>query len=104
MKDNLTMLGANNDKPTPEEWVAHHERLHNKHLQRQQQVDLAVDYVTNEEIRGNEMTYPYIFIDTGTESETYLHYCIRVSDTLSYDGYKTMREALQAMDELGGER
>jgi hypothetical protein len=59
-------------KPTPEEWVAHHERLHNKHLQRQQQVDLAADYVTNEEIRGNEMTYPYIFIDTGTESETLL--------------------------------
>jgi hypothetical protein len=56
MKDNLTMLGANNDKPTPEEWLAKHERLHSEHLQRQQQVDLAVDYVTNEEIRGNEMT------------------------------------------------
>ena len=50
------------------------------------------------------MTYPYIFIDTDTQSETYLRYCIRVSDTLSYDGYKSMREALQAMDELGGER
>ena len=50
------------------------------------------------------MTYPYIFIDSSTESETYLQYCIRVSDTLSYDGYKTMREALQAMDELGEQR
>jgi hypothetical protein len=88
---------------TPEQiaWLAKHERLHSEHLERQQQVDLAVDYVTNEEIRGNEMTYPYIFIDTGTESETHLHYSIRVSDTLSYDGYKTMREALQAMEKLG---
>jgi hypothetical protein len=47
------------------------------------------------------MTYPYIFIDTSTESETYLRYCIRVNDTLSYDGYKTMQEALQAMEKLG---
>ena len=50
------------------------------------------------------MTYPYIFIDTGTESETYFQYCIRVSDTLSYDGYKTMQEALQVMEKLGEER
>jgi hypothetical protein len=47
------------------------------------------------------MTYPYIFIDTATWSETYLQYCIKVSDTLSYDGYKTMREALQVMSQLG---
>ena len=46
------------------------------------------------------MTYPYIFIDTATWSETYLQYCIKVSDSLSYDGYKTMQEALQAMSEL----
>ena len=50
------------------------------------------------------MTYPYIFIDTDTESETYLRYCIRVSDTLSYDGYKTMRETLQVMEKLGEQR
>ena len=49
------------------------------------------------------MTYPYIFIDTDTESETYLRYCIRVSDTLSYDGYKTMQKALQVMDKLGAQ-
>ena len=44
------------------------------------------------------MTYPYIFIDTATWSETYLMYCIKVSDSLSYDGYKTMQQAQQAMD------
>jgi hypothetical protein len=49
------------------------------------------------------MTYPYIFIDTDTESETYLHYSIRLNDTVSYDGYRTMREALQAMDKLGAQ-
>jgi hypothetical protein len=47
------------------------------------------------------MTYPYIFIDTGTWSETYLQYCIRVSESLSLDGYKTMQEALQAMNNQG---
>ena len=47
------------------------------------------------------MTYPYIFIDTATWSETYLQYCIKVSDSLSYDGYKTMQEALQEMSNLG---
>jgi hypothetical protein len=47
------------------------------------------------------MTYPYIFIDTATWSETYLQYCIKVSDSLSYDGYKTMQEALQEMNNLG---
>jgi hypothetical protein len=25
-------------------------------------------------------------------------YCIKVSDSLSYDGYKTMQQAQQAMD------
>ena len=49
------------------------------------------------------MTYPYIFIDTSTWSETYLQYCIKVSDSLSYDGYKTMAQALQVMGELGEE-
>ena len=47
------------------------------------------------------MTCPYIFIDTSTWSETYLQYCIKVSDSLSYDGYKTMQEALQEMSNLG---
>ena len=41
-------------KPTPEEWLANHERLHNEHLKRQQQGELATDYVTNKELRGNE--------------------------------------------------
>lgn len=47
------------------------------------------------------MEHPYIFIDTATWSETYLMYCIKVNDTLSYDGYKTMQEAIDAMDNLG---
>jgi hypothetical protein len=47
------------------------------------------------------MTYPYIFIDTDTWSKTYLQYCIRVSESLSLDGYKTMQEALQAMNNQG---
>jgi hypothetical protein len=47
------------------------------------------------------MTYPCIFIDTDTWSKTYLQYCIRVSESLSLDGYKTILEAQQAMDKLG---
>ena len=46
------------------------------------------------------MTHPYIFIDTDTRSETYLQYCIKVSDSLSYDGYKTIIEALSALKEV----
>lgn len=46
----------NNEELTPEQvaWLAEHERLHNEYLKRQQQSELATDYVTNEELRGNE--------------------------------------------------
>lgn len=50
----------------------------------------------------DNITYPYVFIDTDEWSETYLQYCIRVSDSLSYDGYKTMLEAMQELDNLSG--
>jgi hypothetical protein len=43
------------------------------------------------------MKYPYIFIDTDTASETYLMYCLRVSESLSLDGYKTIIQALEAL-------
>jgi hypothetical protein len=41
---------------TPEQvaWLAEHERLHNEYLKRQQQVELATRYITNEDIRNEE--------------------------------------------------
>ena len=46
------------------------------------------------------MIYPYIFIDTDKQSETYLQYSIMVSDSLSLDGYKTIIEALDALKKV----
>jgi len=50
------------------------------------------------------MIYPYLFVDIDKWSDTYLKYCIRVSESLSLDGYTTMQEAQQAMDKLGEEK
>jgi len=46
------------------------------------------------------MTYPYIFIDTYTQSSTYLQYCIMVNSSFSIDGFVTMIEALDAIKKV----
>jgi hypothetical protein len=45
-------------------------------------------------------TYPYIFLDESIHSETYLCYSIMVSDSLSYDGFITKLDALEALKEI----
>ena len=50
-----------------------------------------------------KMKYPYIFIDTDTQSETYLKYCVRVNESYSIDGFKTIIQAMQQIRVLNHE-